>query len=169
VLRLFGPRQQLIVPANTSERDLFGRNCKEYFEFLPIALGNVSQWGIPYGGGYKAKKPIYSGAGHATPAPSLPVTRGSADMAGTPYGPDMDNADFLCCSDRQAGSARKLANDAGPRSSLQRGRRTILITGHSRNHRLCLCLLELRFQSGQVGARSRSGFSLSSLLSSAPF
>jgi hypothetical protein len=59
VLRSFGPRQQLIVPPNTSDRCLFGRNCKEYFEFPPVALRNVSQWGAPYQGAYKVKNPIY--------------------------------------------------------------------------------------------------------------
>jgi hypothetical protein len=47
------------VPANTDDRDLFGRNCKEYFEFPPVVLRDVSLWGTPYQGAYVAKTPVY--------------------------------------------------------------------------------------------------------------
>jgi hypothetical protein len=62
VLRSLGPRQQRIVPANTDDRDVFEHNCKEYLEFPPVALCDLSMWGTPYQGPYEAKKPIYSKA-----------------------------------------------------------------------------------------------------------
>ena len=60
ILRKFGPRQQLIVPANDEDRELFARNCKEYFEFPPVALTKLTYWGVPYEGAYAAKMPIYA-------------------------------------------------------------------------------------------------------------
>jgi hypothetical protein len=60
VLRSVGPRQQVIARANTEDRQLFARNCKEYFEFPPVALNARSDWGPAYEGAYKARAPIYS-------------------------------------------------------------------------------------------------------------
>lgn len=58
-LRSLGPRQQMLVRANQADRILFERNCKEYFEFPPVALTATSGWGAPYRGAYESKPPIY--------------------------------------------------------------------------------------------------------------
>jgi hypothetical protein len=57
-----GPRQQLIVPANTMDRELFCRNCAEYFEFPPVVLNEMTHWGTRYEGHYQASEPIFNRA-----------------------------------------------------------------------------------------------------------
>lgn len=59
-LRSIGPRQQIIVRANTDDRDLFALNCKEYFEFPPVVLGARTDWGNAYEGAYASKPPFFS-------------------------------------------------------------------------------------------------------------
>jgi hypothetical protein len=54
------PRQQFLVRANTEDRDLFAPNCKEYFEFPPVALHKVNDAGEPYDGVLASEQPIYT-------------------------------------------------------------------------------------------------------------
>lgn len=60
ILRSLGPRQQLIVRANTDDRDLFALNCKEYFEFPPVVLATRTDWGSAYEGAYASKAPLFA-------------------------------------------------------------------------------------------------------------
>ena len=59
-LREVGARQHLITPKNTVDRELFQSNCAEYFEFPPIVLNKLTDWGAPYEGHSAGKAPIYT-------------------------------------------------------------------------------------------------------------
>jgi hypothetical protein len=64
VIRVAGPRQQLLVPPNGEDKAMFERNCRAYFEFPPVALtANPSTWSAGYEGDYEAKPPLFSGDG----------------------------------------------------------------------------------------------------------
>jgi hypothetical protein len=54
------PRQQLLVRPNTEDRELFYPNCREYFEFPPVALNEVNDAGELYAGVFAAATPIYA-------------------------------------------------------------------------------------------------------------
>jgi hypothetical protein len=53
-------QQHWLVRANTSDRELFAKNCREYFEFPPVALHRTDDRGEPYEGVNRTEKPIYS-------------------------------------------------------------------------------------------------------------
>jgi hypothetical protein len=63
MLRSVGPQQHLLVAPNVEDRVLFQQNCKTYFEFPPVALGEASPtWGTRYEGEYKTETPVFSSA-----------------------------------------------------------------------------------------------------------
>lgn len=63
VIRVAGPRQQLVVPPNIEDRDLFARNRQTYFEFPPVALASRSAtWDQEYSGAYETKSPLFAPA-----------------------------------------------------------------------------------------------------------
>ena len=53
-------QQHLLVRANTADRELFAGNCREYFEFPPVALSRTDDRGEPYEGVNRTEKPIYA-------------------------------------------------------------------------------------------------------------
>lgn len=53
------PRQQLLVRANTDDRDLLARNCREYVEFPPAALSPHNDEGRPWSGVLATPAPIF--------------------------------------------------------------------------------------------------------------
>jgi hypothetical protein len=53
-------QQHLLVRANTTDRELFLSNCREYFEFPPVALNSTDDRGEPYEGNHRTETPIYS-------------------------------------------------------------------------------------------------------------
>jgi hypothetical protein len=61
VLRSVGPAQHVITSPNTVDRELFQRNCAEFFEFPPIVLNRQNDWDGLYDGHYAAKAPICAG------------------------------------------------------------------------------------------------------------
>jgi hypothetical protein len=60
VIRVAGPRQQLLVPATLEDREMFKKNCRTYFEFPPVALTpHPSMWTAEYKGDYEARPPLF--------------------------------------------------------------------------------------------------------------
>jgi hypothetical protein len=61
VIRVAGPRQQLLVEPNETDRALFARNAAVYFEFPPIArLDRAPVFATAYQGAYATKPPLYA-------------------------------------------------------------------------------------------------------------
>ncbi|MBF0269228.1 MAG: hypothetical protein HQL44_11610 [Alphaproteobacteria bacterium] len=59
IVKVAGPRQQLLVPPNEEDRDLFWQNCRSYVEFPPVALAPRSAtWDKEYQGAYETKPPL---------------------------------------------------------------------------------------------------------------
>ncbi|MCC7167098.1 MAG: hypothetical protein IT565_05970 [Rhodospirillales bacterium] len=61
VIQVAGPRQQLLVPPNETDRALFARNAGVYYEFPPIVrLDRAPIFATTYEGAYATKPPLYA-------------------------------------------------------------------------------------------------------------